>query len=61
MATVTDNVEQSTREAWAEYAEHLRGLEGDEYDRAEQQAWDTLQERLSHLEDVSLLPVDPSV
>jgi hypothetical protein len=61
MATVTDNVEQSTRAAWAEYAEHLRGLEGSEYDRAEQEAWDMLQKRLSDMGAVSLLPVDHSV
>jgi hypothetical protein len=61
MATVTENVEQSTREAWTEYAERLRGLEGTEYDQAEAEAWDTLQATLSHLDAGSLLPVDPSV
>ncbi len=61
MATVTENVEQSTREAWTEYAERLRGLEGTEYDHAEAEAWDTLQATLSHLGGGSLLPVDPSV
>ncbi len=61
MATVTNDVEQSTNEAWAEYAERLRGLEGGEYERAEQEAWDTLQAALSHLGTGSLLPVDPSV
>ena len=61
MATVTVNVEQSTREAWAEYAERLRGLEGSEYDQAEAEAWDTLQATLSHLGGGSLLSNDPNL
>ena len=61
MATVTENVEQSTHEAWTEYAERLRGLEGTEYDQAEAEAWDTLQATLSQLGGGSLLPDDPNL
>ncbi len=61
MAIVTENVDQSTREAWAEYAGRLQGLEGTEYEQAEQEAWDTLQTKLSQLEGGLLLPDDPSV
>ena len=46
MTTVTGNLEQETRRAWAEYAESLRGLDGEEYDRAEEAAWDELQATL---------------
>jgi hypothetical protein len=49
MATVTPQLEQETRRAWAEYAESLQGLEGAEYDRAEQDAWEQLQASLDAL------------
>ena len=61
MAIVTDTVEQATRRAWAAYAEALRGLEGPEYDRAEQDAWAELQVALGALGGTSLLPDDRSV
>ena len=43
MTIVTPNVEQETRRAWSDYADSLRGLEGEEYDRAEHEAWEQLQ------------------
>jgi hypothetical protein len=61
MTTVTPNVEQETRRAWAHYADRLRGLEGEEYDRAEHEAWDHLQTVLQALHD-PLAPLhDPPV
>lgn len=41
MRTVVDE-----QQAWRDYADRLRGLEGEEYDRAEQDAWDELQAAL---------------
>ena len=49
MTTVTPQLEQETRRAWSEYADSLRGLEGAEYDRAEQDAWAQLQATLHAL------------
>ena len=49
MTAVTENLEQETRRAWGDYAESLRGLEGEEYDRAEAAAWQQLQETLQSL------------
>jgi hypothetical protein len=57
MTTVTPNIEQETRRAWAEYADRLHGLEGDDYDRAEHEAWEQLQTTLTAL-DASLAPLD---
>ncbi len=50
MATVTPQTEHETRRAWAEYADRLRGLEGAEYDEAEQAAWQDLQATLESLD-----------
>jgi hypothetical protein len=49
MTTVTGNLEQERRQAWGEYADSLRGLEGEEYDRAEAAAWEQLQATLHAL------------
>lgn len=49
MTTVAGNVEQETRRAWSDYADSLRGLDGAEYDRAEEAAWDHLQATLHAL------------
>ena len=49
MTTVTPQLEQETRRAWSEYADSLRGLEGAEYDRAEQESWQQLQQTLEAL------------
>ncbi len=60
MATATENVEQATQDAWAEYAEGLKGLEGTDYDRAEQAAWERLQATLNVLQAPSRL-TDPPI
>lgn len=61
MTTVMPNVEQETRRAWALYADRLRGLEGEEYDAAEQDAWEELQSALRAL-DAPVAPLhDPPV
>ncbi len=61
MTTVTPNVEQETRRAWADYAGRLQGLEGEEYDLAEHEAWEQLQTTLQAL-DAPLAPLhDPPV
>jgi hypothetical protein len=41
MRTVLDE-----QQAWQDYADRLRGLEGAEYDRAEEAAWEELQAAL---------------
>jgi hypothetical protein len=38
-----------TREAWADYNEELRELEGRDYEEAEHQSWDRLQKTLTQL------------
>lgn len=40
-----------TREAWTEYRESLRTLEGGAYEEAEPAAWEQLQAALGELED----------
>jgi hypothetical protein len=40
-----------TREAWADYNDELRELEGRDYEEAEDQSWDRLQKRLKQLDD----------
>jgi hypothetical protein len=52
---LVDAVVVSFRDTWQrhspdDYAERLRGLEGAEYDRAEQEAWDELQAALAEVE-----------
>jgi broad specificity phosphatase PhoE len=39
-----------TREAWADYTEELRELEGRDYEEAEDESWDRLQKRLKELD-----------
>ena len=61
MTTVTPNARQETRRAWSDYADRLRGLEGAEYERAEQDAWEQLQATLDAI-DAADSPLDhPSV
>ena len=61
MTTVTPNLEHETRRAWSDYADRLHGLEGAEYDRAEQEAWEHLQATL-HALGVAESPLhDPPV
>ena len=61
MTTVTPQLEQETRRAWSDYADRLRGLEGAEYDQAEQEAWAQLQATLQAIGDTETSLVDPSV
>lgn len=46
MTTAARNAEDVQRRAWADYADRLRGLEGAEYDDAENDAWEELQTAL---------------
>ena len=50
MPTVERSMEAETRRAWDAYAGRLEGLEGEEYDRAEQEAWTVLQDTLDELQ-----------
>jgi hypothetical protein len=43
-------IDSHTREAWAEYNEELRELEGRDYEEAENESWDRLQTRLKQLD-----------
>jgi hypothetical protein len=49
MPTVARTVEAETRRAWDAYADRVAGLEGEEYDRVEQEAWAVLQDTLDEL------------
>jgi hypothetical protein len=42
-------VEEDTRQAWTHYSERLRDLAGDDYERAESESWDELQDELRRL------------
>jgi hypothetical protein len=61
MTTVARDLEQERRRAWDEYAERVRGLEGAEYDEAEQDAWDRLQETLATLDAGEVALAEPPV
>lgn len=43
-------LDADTRRAWDDYAEALRELAGDEYELAEHDSWERLQEELRGLE-----------
>jgi hypothetical protein len=43
-------LEEETRRAWGDYTERLRDLTGDEYELAEHDSWEQLQEELRGLE-----------
>ncbi len=43
-------LDAGTRRAWRAYSERLRGLRGEEYERAEHEAWAELQGELRRLE-----------
>ena len=55
MPTVERNIDAETARAWAVYAARLEGLEGEEYDRKEQDAWAVLQDTLEELRETSSL------
>jgi hypothetical protein len=44
------DIESRTRQAWADYTEGLRELNGRDYEEAEDQAWARLQKRLKQLD-----------
>jgi hypothetical protein len=44
-------IDVRTREAWADYTEELRELKGRDYEEAEDQSWDRLQQTLKQLDD----------
>jgi hypothetical protein len=50
MPTVAHTLQDETRRAWDTYAERVAGLEGTEYDRAEEEAWTVLQDTLEELQ-----------
>ena len=56
MPTIASIAEDEQRRAWADYADRLRGLEGAEYDRAEQEAWEELQVALREVPGASTPP-----
>jgi len=59
MPTIAHLSPEDTRRAWDEYAEATRGLEGAEYDRAETEAWQRLQDALGTGATASALPRPP--
>jgi hypothetical protein len=56
VTAITDDAEKlreldlDTHLAWKAYSEHLSGLEGAEYERAEEECWSKLQKELSRLD-----------
>ena len=44
-------IHERRKEAWAEYSESLRDLEGRHYEEAEDESWQRLQESLRELDD----------
>jgi hypothetical protein len=44
------DIDSRTRDAWAEYTEELRELEGRDYEEAENESWDRLQKTLKQLD-----------
>lgn len=43
-------LDAGTRRAWQAYSERVRGLDGEEYERVEQESWAELQGELRRLE-----------
>ena len=61
MPTVAHTLQDETRRAWDTYAERVAGLEGAEYDRAEEEAWAVLQDTLEELQSGSTALNRPAV
>jgi hypothetical protein len=61
MPTVAHITEEETRRAWAEYVASLQGLDGMEYELAEQEAWERLQDVLGTRDTADPPLVPPSV
>ena len=59
MPTIANLAEEEQRRAWADYADRLRGLEGVDYERAEEEAWEELQSALREFPGASAPRVDP--
>ena len=45
------DIDERTREAWTAYNDSLRDLRGRDYEEAEDQSWNRLQQRLKQLDD----------
>jgi hypothetical protein len=43
-------LDADTRRVWVEYTERVRDLSGEEYERAEHESWEQLQQELTTLE-----------
>ena len=43
-------IDMRKREAWSDYSDELRELQGRDYEEAEDQSWDRLQKRLKELD-----------
>lgn len=43
-------IDLRTREAWSDYTEELRELDGRAYEEAEDESWDRLQKKLKELD-----------
>ena len=43
-------LDDGTRRAWTAYAERIRDLDGEEYERAESESWTELQTELRRIE-----------
>jgi hypothetical protein len=44
------DIESRTRQAWGDYTDELRELEGRDYEEAEDESWARLQKRLKQLD-----------
>ena len=55
MPTAARTYEAEMRRVWADYAASLEGLEGADYDKAEQEAWRRLQDALEDLQGGAVL------
>jgi hypothetical protein len=49
-AEILRELDAGTRRAWEIYRQRTRGLEGEEYERAEREAWADLQSELRRLQ-----------
>jgi hypothetical protein len=52
------STQDEQRRVWHDYLERLRGLEGADYDRAEQEAWKELQAALAEARGEPVPPDD---
>jgi hypothetical protein len=52
-------LDERVRQAWAAYRDSLSALQGRQYDHAEAESWDLLQEALRDIEDQRSTPTVP--